>query len=70
MAFQDQVTHPGGAQVLAHRQAGLATPDDENLNLFGRHAYLHSSCFVRCASVFLMQEAARGPVNPARGSSP
>ena len=51
-ALQDEVRHAAGAQVLAHRQAGLASADDEDLNLLARHTNLHSerqTRLFRCA---------------------
>jgi hypothetical protein len=36
------VRDTAGAQVLAHREAGLTSTDDEDLNLLARHTNLHS----------------------------
>ena len=35
--LEDQMRHAAGAQMLAHREAGLATPDDQHLHSFVRH---------------------------------
>ena len=35
--LQDEVRHAAVAQVLAHRQAGLASTDDEYVDLVARH---------------------------------
>ena len=32
--LEDEVRHAAGAQMLAHREAGLATADDEHLYRF------------------------------------
>jgi hypothetical protein len=40
--LQDEVRHAAAAQLLTHRQPGLACADNEDLNLLARHPNLRS----------------------------
>ena len=46
LALEHEVRHAAAAQVLAHRQPGLARADDEDLDLLARHPASNSDCRV------------------------
>src|SRR6266446_3060836 len=52
MSFDDEMRHSAFAQVLAHRQPGLAATYDKSLDLFSRCAWDQSSLHLNLAEIY------------------